>query len=127
MAGRSIPDSVYQQQLADWLRDSVVIDSMARLVRTDSLYRLYRRALDPSGATIELVQQVWCEELRLSLKYGTIPSDEAIDRLLDTVYQDRGISNGFEYFAARAPSHGVVESSACGSNLPRAPAMTRTF
>jgi hypothetical protein len=127
VVGRSVPDSAYQQELADWLRDSTVLDSMSRLVPTDSLYRLYRRALEPSGVPRELVQRVWCEELRLTLQYGMIPSERAVDRLLDTVYRDQGIRNGFEYFAARAPSQGIVESSQCNPNvLPRPQSVGRT-
>ena len=117
----AVSDSIYQRRLADWLRDSTVLDSMSRLVPTDTLYRLYRRALEPSGVPRELVQRVWCEELRLTLQYGMIPSERAVDRLLDTVYRDQGIRNGFEYFAARAPSQGIVESSQCNPNVPRGP------
>ena len=111
----SIEDTAYGRELAKWLRDSTVLDSMMRLVRTDSLYRLYRRALEPPGVTLALVQEVWCEELQLS-KYGVIPSRRAVKRMLDTVYRDRGIRDGFAYFAARAPSSGLVEGSKCRSH-----------
>jgi len=120
-------DTAYERRLAEWLRDSTVLDSLAQLVRTDSLYRLYRRAIEPSGASMALVQEVWCEELRLSLKFGTIPADRAVDRLLDTVYRDRGVRDGFAYFAARAPAHGLIESSNCGRLSKEAPsALGRT-
>ncbi len=120
---RSGRDSVYRSQLARWVRDSIVLDSMTRLVRTDSLYRLYRRALDPAGSAAALVQAVFCEEHRLEIRYGWVPSDRAIHALLDTVYQDRGIRDGFAYFAAHAPAEGHVEGgrSACGPYPPAVP------
>jgi hypothetical protein len=117
-------DSAYATNLKKYLRDSSVIDSLSRLVRTDSLRALYRVALLPAGASEKLVEQVWCEQGRLTLMHGYAPAQVAINRLLDTVYLDRGIRGrdaAFGYFAARAPSSGGYDSRACGKPPPRAP------
>lgn len=111
-------DSGYQRSLAEWLRDSVVLDSMTRLVKTDSLYRLYRRAAEPSGVSLAVVQEAWCEGIRLSATFGVVPAERAEKRLLDTVYRDLGVRDGFRYFAAKAPASGLIESNHC--RFPRA-------
>ena len=46
-AARRQRDSSYNAELIKWRHDSTVLDSLTRLVRTDSLLRLYRRALEP--------------------------------------------------------------------------------
>src|SRR5437764_92963 len=65
-------DSTYMARLAQWLRDSVVLDSMTRLVNTDSLYKLYRRALEPPGVTLALMTEVSCEEVRVRIGFGPV-------------------------------------------------------
>jgi len=109
-------DTAFAQRLGEWQRDSAVLDSMTRLVRTDSLFQLYRRATEPSGVTLAVFQEAWCEELQLSKRYGVVPARRAAQRMRDTVYRDRGIRNGFAYFASRAPSSGMVEGSKCRSH-----------
>lgn len=125
----SLPaDSAYTSRLAQWLRDSVVLDSMTRLVNTDSLFRLYRRALEPGRVTVALVQQVSCEEERLAIGHESIPAQRAIRAVRDTVYRDHGIRDGFRYFASRAPAEGVIEGGRgrCGPYPPRAPRIIGT-
>jgi hypothetical protein len=118
-------DSLYRVRLSHWLRDSVVLDSMTRLVRTDSLYALYRRALDPGGVPESLVTAVVCEERRLGIRYGAIPSRRAISAMQDTVYADHGIDDGLRYFTAQMPNSGMIIGgrSVCGPNPPAAPRM----
>jgi hypothetical protein len=122
-SARAGADSLYRVRLAKWLRDSIVLDSMTRLVQTDSLYRLYRHAVEPTGVSAALVQAVFCEEHRLEIRYGWVPSDRAVHAMLDTVFQDRGVRDGFAYFAGRAPAEGHVEGgrSVCGPYPPAAP------
>jgi hypothetical protein len=114
-------DSAYKARLAQWLRDSVLLDSMTRLVNTDSLYRLYRRALEPPGVTLALMTDVSCEEVRLKIRFGSVPAGRAIHVVQDTMYRDRGIRDGMGYFIAHAPAEGVIElsPSRCGP-YPRA-------
>jgi hypothetical protein len=125
----SLPaDSAYASRLARWLRDSVVLDSVTRLVNTDSLFRLYRRALEPGQVTVALVQEVSCEEERLAIGHESIPAQRAIQAVRDTVYRDHGIRDGFRYFASRAPAEGVIEGGRgrCGPYPPRAPRVIGT-
>ena len=116
-------DSAYQVALQEWLRDSAVLDSMTRQANTDNLYQLYRQALSPQGVTLGLMSAVACEELRLGIRYGAVPSDRAINAMLDTVYRDIGVKDGLEYFATRAPSEGKIETglSQCQPIPPAAP------
>lgn len=114
-------DSADAAKLKKYLRDSTVLDSLTRLVRTDSLYKLYRLALEPGRADAKLVAAVWCEELRLTLIHGPVPEKRAVDRMLDTVYSDHGIRDAFRYFAAQAPAEGNFDEQACGRLPQRSP------
>jgi hypothetical protein len=122
-SARIASDSGYRLRLARWLRDSSVLDSITHVVRVDSLYQLYRRALEPSGASLAVVQAVFCEEIHLAIQYGYVPSSRAIQALRDTVYRDHGVREGFAYFAAHSPPEGHVAGgrSACGSSPAAAP------
>lgn len=124
----AIRDSAYKARLAQWLRDSVVLDSMSRLVNTDSLYKLYRRALEPPGVTLALMTEASCEEVRLNIGFGPIPASRAIRAVQDTMYRDRGIRDGMGYFIAHAPAEGEIEGgrSRCGPYPPAAPKVIGT-
>jgi len=121
------PDSAHAALLRQYLRDSSVLDSLSRLVKTDSLRTLYRLALEPSAdGGAKLVQEVWCEEVRLAVMHGEVPARKAIDRMLDTVYQDGGIrghSHALAYLLSRAPGSSGVDGRACGRLPPRTPAI----
>ena len=98
------------------------LDEALHIVRSQhvrfDLLVVYRLALEPGKADAKLVAAAWCEELRLSLVHGTIPQKRAVNRMLDTVYRDRGIRDAFRYFAAQAPADGKFDEQACGK-LPR--------
>ena len=118
------PDSAYAARLRQYVRDSTVLDSLSRLVKTDSLRTLYRLALQPSVAGEKLVQEAWCEEVRLTVMHGIVPAQKAVDRMLDTVYKDRGIRGrdaAFNVLAASAPNSSGVDGRACGRMPPRSP------
>ena len=117
----AVEDSAYAAKLKKYLRDSTVLDSLTKLVQTDSLYRLYRQALQSKNVDVNLVAQVWCEELRLTTRHGIIPADRAINRLRDTVYRDIGVHDAFDYLASRAPDEGHFNSSVCGELPPPGP------
>lgn len=73
--------AAYDTALAQYLRDSTVIDSLARAVPVDSLRKLFRAlARDRESATLE--SAVLCEMSRLDQLYGLSPSDIAIERVL---------------------------------------------
>lgn len=115
-------DSAYRAALVIYERDSSTLDSLTRLVHTDSLYRLYRAALEPNKASVELVQRVSCEELHLSIRYGVVPAERAMKRMRDTVYRDQGIAgDGFRYFASLVPDFGQIDSQKCRPVPPTAP------
>jgi len=80
-------DSVSMRNHLVVQHDSRVIDSLAHLVNTDSLYRLRRRLLTP-GDTNQLLHEIMCETMRLSSRYGSRPYELAFDRMEDTVWND---------------------------------------
>jgi hypothetical protein len=113
---RTFEDSAYAIARAKFVHDSTVIDSLTRLVRTDTLFKLYRDALLPGANGQVLLQKVWCEEVALRLRYGILPASRAMNRMKDTVYRDRGVHNAddaFEVLASIAPNEGQVEGMAC--------------
>ena len=114
-------DSAYAAKLKKYLRDSTVLDSLTKVVQTDSLYRLYRQAILSNKVDVNLVAEVWCEELRLTTRHGIIPADRAINRLRDTVYRDIEVHDAFDYLASRAPNEGHFNSSYCGELPPPGP------
>jgi len=114
-------DSAYSAKLKMYLRDSTVLDSLTRLVPTNSLFKLYRQAAGQHKVDVKLVAEIWCEELRLTTQHGIIPSDRAINRLRDTVYRELGVTDAFDYVASRAPSEGHFNSGDCGELPPRGP------
>lgn len=69
-----------------WQRDSVVIDSLAALVRTDSLFRL-SRAMLAAESPARLFAEVVCERWRLAWRHGARPASLAIGRMEDTVFR----------------------------------------
>lgn len=116
----AVADTVYQTRLSKYRRDEVVIDSLTNaarqdpIIRTDSLYHVYRLAVQPNGASAADVQLVACLELSLTLRYGAVPSKRIIQQLRDTVFRDIGRRDGLEYFVSRAPEQGALRTSACG-------------
>ncbi|MFL5614870.1 MAG: hypothetical protein ACJ796_14500 [Gemmatimonadaceae bacterium] len=118
----SVGDSTYEIVLRKWLRDSTVIDSLSRLVPTDSVYRMYRGLLvaqDPAP----LMQDIKCAEFALRWQYGSLPAGDAIRRMRDTVYSkaDQTAVNRTE---DRFPQTGMflLSPSRCGITAERAPA-----
>jgi len=125
-SGESVQrDSSYRAALARWQRDSAVLDSLTRLVRTDSLYTLYRAALGPERASPKLIEAIACEWIRLGRLYGDVPSQRGAMRLLDTVYSDRGIrgsKNADRFFSGLAPKTAFsTDSQSCGTLPPLFP------
>jgi hypothetical protein len=112
--------AAYEARLGKFLRDSTVIDSIARTIDTDSLYRLYHRMLtiqDPAGG----LQIIFCEQVRLKTLYGPIAGGLAIRRMEDTVYGPIGHEAAFDRMAARLPAHGVTSGQWCARSGRPAP------
>ncbi len=112
-------DTAYQAGLAKYRRDAARIDSLTSaarrdpILRTDSLYRVYRLAVRPNGLSVGDVQLLACLESALSLRYGRAASQRILKELRDTVFRDVGKRDGLEFFLGRAPDKGVLDSSRC--------------
>ena len=75
----------YEIAIAQWRKDSTVIDSLSRRINTDQLYHLGRALLtaqDPQS----LMQSIVCEHFRLSWLHGIRPAEMALKRMSDTLY-----------------------------------------
>jgi hypothetical protein len=70
----------YAGDLRKFLRDSIVVDSIARSIPMDSMVNLYRvLPTDPNPAHI--TQEIACEEHRTSFRYGVLPEILASRRM----------------------------------------------
>lgn len=83
--GRERRDSV----AARLEREHFVLDSLSRLVNTDSLYHL-REAIRIRHDTAAVFQATLCEVAQLQWRYGSIPAERAIKRMQDSVW--RGVT-----------------------------------
>jgi hypothetical protein len=119
-------ESARDPRLAEWLRDSTVLDSVTRTVPTDSLYHIFRTALGPKGTTSEHIRQMVCEQVRLGIRYGHVPAARAFDRMLDTVYNDRNVPDAYGEFMYRAPKVSAVDTGDCQSIEPGSATLGRT-
>lgn len=79
------PPSYYGTE-EEWRRDSATVDSLSRLVNTDSLFLAYRQSLTDTNYQAAH-QQIKCLRSRLLLQHGTYPSGLAIDRMMDTLWR----------------------------------------
>jgi hypothetical protein len=113
--------TLYEQRLAKWLRDSTVIDSIARTIPTDSLRRAYMEMLTSERPEV-LLQQAFCLEAALSDKYGRRPANLAARRVEDSVFAEAGTS-ARRALSARFPKSGLLSTSRCGpsNSSARAP------
>jgi hypothetical protein len=113
--------ATYAATLNKWLRDSAVIDSLSRLVNTDSLYRLYRRMLVPTTDSGAVLNAIACEGERLGVRHGSLPSRDAIDRMLDTLWQ--GLDPKRIEVLEAYPGRPIIVSTATGCPItgPEAP------
>ncbi len=76
-------DSVYQRRLR-------TTDSLSRYVPTDSLARLFIRAIDVAEPALAgVAQALSCEIVRLNWRYGVAPASAAIHRMGDSLWAGR--------------------------------------
>ena len=110
----------YLQRLRHWRYDSALIDSLSRLVPTDSLLALRRAELRAGTRTHVLSQAKLCETLRLSHRYGIRPTEAAIARLDSAFAPDE--RKRYERISLSGPS-GMYRSDTvtCGPRGPQAP------
>lgn len=76
----------YEGTVADWQRDSAIVDSVSRLIPTDKVYDAYRNL--PFATDLRAAQQDrYCLELELEFRYGRFPARLAIQRMKDTLWR----------------------------------------
>ncbi len=82
--GGDVP--LYHGTLAEWQRDSAVVDSLARLVPTDPLYHAYHGALTASDLNAAH-QLIACFHVGLASRHGSYPASIATQRMRDTLWK----------------------------------------
>jgi hypothetical protein len=98
--------AIYETQLGRWRHDSLVIDSLARLVPMDSMYRLYRTMLT-APSPIDYVPSVLCLTDDLVWRYGTRPYSTARKRMNDTLWK-KGEEAPARAMEDRVPNSGAI-------------------
>ena len=78
--------ATYETQLSRWRHDSLVIDSLGRLVPMDSMYRLYRTMLT-TPRPLDYVPAVICLTGDLVWRYGSRPYSVGRRRMNDTLWK----------------------------------------
>jgi hypothetical protein len=112
-------DKSYQAELARFRHDEAIIDSIERVARldpilkSDSLYRVFRWALRPQGVSVADVNVLSCLEIALDIRYGLAAAGRVMKELRDTVFRDKGISDGVEFYWSRAPNQGRLDTETC--------------
>jgi hypothetical protein len=104
----------YAGDLERWLRDSILIDSIAQAIPTDSLKHLYHAAMIASDP-VPIFRAIWCERARLQARYGYTPSIWAI-QAAESVSWTRAEQSAAE---SRLPPRMVFDEDACGDTVRR--------
>ena len=119
--GAGMTSTMTAADVAYLRHDSLVIDSIVRTVRTDSLYRLYRAMLYAADPT-PIYQEVFCEGSRLSDRHGIRASTIAKKRMQDTLWK-HGEERLYNSIYTRMPSTYMftVSDSTCGPMGPPPP------
>ena len=107
--------ATYQTELSRWRHDSLVIDSLGRLVPMDSLYRL-RRTMLTSPNPVDYVPLIICARSELRWRYGSRPYEVAQKRMDDTLWK-KGEDAALRAMWDRVPRSGAVsiDMEKCGS------------
>lgn len=107
--------SMYETQLSHWRHDSLVIDSLARLVPMDSMYRLYRTMLT-APSPIDYVPSVICLTGELVWRHGTRPYSAARKRMNDTLWK-KGEAAAVRVMEDRTSRYETIsiDTEKCGS------------
>lgn len=102
-----------------WERADFVLDSLSRLVNTDSLYRLRRAILLPAD-TSTLLREMHCEVVRLRWRYGSAPAARAVKRMEDTLWRGASIFDSARVDAYPRPPVDIAAGSCNrGEKAPR--------
>jgi hypothetical protein len=111
----------YARQLDRWHHDSVVVESLSRPIRTESLLRLYHSLLTEKNPR-PFLDSILCAQAHLSWRYGALPAEAAINRVRDTVLKIHG-ANSMNEAEARMPTSDLISLSnaKCGEPGSKAP------
>jgi hypothetical protein len=109
----------YEAELARYVRDSLVIDSVARTIDTEPLRRLYRKMLHAQDP-MPVLNEVLCERTRLATRYGLNPSELAIGRMRATLWRPDE-RNAVRAMENRMPATSVIGPDPSCREGPRAP------
>lgn len=106
--------SAYTAEEQRYRRAEFVLDSLSKLVDTDSLYRLRRATLAP-GDTMSILRAISCETFRLTWRHGSIPAVRAIKRMDDTVWS--GLSSDMRRRGEQYPGRfvSIPTLASCGT------------
>jgi hypothetical protein len=104
--------SAYLEQLAEWKRDSAVIDSLSRLINIDSLIQL-RRATLRAGTERPFRHAGLCESHRMAWRHGLRPTMLA-DNRVDSAFTPEELRRFDQIRAATAGGLYEVGDSVCG-------------
>lgn len=106
--------ATYETQLARWHHDSLVIDSLGRLVPMDSMYLLYRAMLTAPRPTDYLPTGI-CLAAHLVGRYGSRPYHAAHKRMNDTLWK-KGEEAAVRAMEERTSSYEAItiDNDKCG-------------
>jgi hypothetical protein len=107
--------AMYETKLSRWRHDSLVIDSLGRLVPMDSMYRLYHAML-AAPRPIDYVPMVICLTGELVWRYGSRPYSAGRKRMNDTLWK-KGEEVAARAMEERTSKHETItiDNEKCGS------------
>jgi hypothetical protein len=104
---RWVADSTsYAARLGKWLRDSAVVDSVARTVDITEMVQAFHK-LVTAPQPLDEAANVSCARLRIFWDYGSLAADIAGERARDSVKHLLG-QKAFDDATARTPEHALV-------------------
>lgn len=109
----------YERALAKYVRDSLVIDSIARTINTTRLRQLYRQQLHAEQPVL-LEREILCERSRLARRHGLMPSEAAVRHLEATLWRPEE-REAVRAMDERFPESAALEVDPSCSAGPRAP------
>ena len=115
LARWSRDSTTYETQLRAWQHDSLVIDSLGRLVPMDSMYHL-RRAMLTAPRPVDYVPLIICARSGLRWRYGSRPYEAAQKRMDDRLSKE-GEEATLRAMWERVPRSGAItiDMEKCGS------------
>lgn len=115
--------TAYETAMVTWRHDSLVIDSVSRTIKTDTLFGLYRRMIS-APTPYPWLQRISCARARLTWKYGALPTERAVQRMRDSLWNGVADSIRARYESTEGhPVSVVIGPETCGSFGPKGPSV----